>query len=258
MKNKLLFVFALVATFNFGFSQEEENDLHEVPYDFLDLFDESRRDQEMVMTNTKLYIGFGFNQALGDGNGIGDDYRFWGGSGVFDLGLEFSTRLKKEDDFMRFNYGLTMRIQSLRINDDKVFSTFNNVTRLEDAGFDLDGSRFTQVSILAPVHLEFGRRDLKDYEDGIRRYGGTKPFVVGVGGYLGLVSTSSQEIKYEREGRDVTNTLTNDFEVNNFQYGLSVYAGWNDAQLFATYGLNDIFKDSPVQQQYVTLGVRFR
>ncbi|GAK76405.1 hypothetical protein JCM19296_2002 [Nonlabens ulvanivorans] len=159
---------------------------------------------------------------------------------------------------MRFNYGLTMRIQSLRINDDKIFSTFNNVTRLEDAGFDLDGSRFTQVSILAPVHLEFGRRDLKDYEDGIKRYGGTKPFVVGVGGYIGLVSTSSQEIKYEREGRDVTNTLTNDFEVNNFQYGLSVYAGWNDSQIFATYGLNDIFKDSPVQQQYVTLGVRFR
>nr|WP_202963489.1 hypothetical protein [Nonlabens ulvanivorans] len=159
---------------------------------------------------------------------------------------------------MRFNYGLTMRIQSLRINDDKIFSTFNNVTRLEDAGFDLDGSRFTQVSILAPVHLEFGRRDLKDYEDGIKRYGGAKPFVVGVGGYIGLVSTSSQEIKYEREGRDVTNTLTNDFEVNNFQYGLSVYAGWNDSQIFATYGLNDIFKDSPVQQQYVTLGVRFR
>ncbi len=256
MKTNLLLIITVIGLFNLGYAQEE-NELEDAPYDFLDLFDESRRDQETVMSNTKLYVGFGFNQALGDGNGIGDDYRFWG-SGVFDVGLEFSTRLKKEDDFMRFNYGLTMRIQSLRINDDKIFSTFNNVTRLEDAGFDLDGSRFTQVSILAPVHLEFGRRDLKDYEDGIKRYGGTKPFVVGVGGYLGLVSTSSQEIKYEREGRDVTNTLTNDFEVNNFQYGLSVYAGWNDAQLFATYGLNDIFKDSPVQQQYVTLGVRFR
>ncbi|MGJ8684915.1 MAG: hypothetical protein ACSHWW_09845 [Nonlabens sp.] len=256
MKKKLLFAIAMVAVFNLGHAQDEK-ELDEAPYDFLDAFDDSRRDQEMVMTNTKFIVGFGFNQALGDGNGIGDDYRFWG-SGVFDLGLEFSTRLKKEDDCLRFNYGLTMRVQSLRINDNKVFSTFNNVTDLQDAGFDIDRSRFTQVSILAPLHLEFGSRELKNYEDGIKRYGGDKPFVVGVGGYVGLVSTSSQEVKYEREGRDVTSTLTNDFEVNNFQYGLSAYAGWNDMQLFATYGLNDIFKNSPVQQQYVTLGIRFR
>lgn len=257
MKKYILFTLAFIAALNLSHAQEEEKELDTAPYDFLDMFDQSRRDKEMILTNTQLYIGFGFNQALGDGNGIGDDYRFWG-SGVFDVGLEFSTRLKKEDDFMRFNYGLTMRIQSLRINDNRIFSTNNNVTTLENPGFNIDRSRFTQVSVLAPVHLELGRRDLKNYEDGIKRYGGSDPFVVGVGGYVGLVSTSSQEIKFDREGRGVTSTITNDYEVNNFQYGLSAYAGWNNLQLFATYGLNEIFKDSPVQQQYLTFGIRIR
>lgn len=257
MKKQLLFTLALIATFNFGFSQETEDEVYEAPYDFLDAFDQSRRDKEMVRTNTKLFIAFGWNQAVGDGNGIGEDYRFWG-SGMFDLGLEFSTRLQEDDDLFRLTYGLTVRTQTLRINDNKFFATDNNITRLENAGINIDRSRFSQISLNVPLHIEIGRRTLKDYEKGLKRYGGVKPFVVGLGGYVGVVTTSSQAVDFEREGRDITLTTTNDFEINQFQYGLSAYAGWNDLQFFATYGLNDIFKDSPVQQQYLTFGIRFR
>lgn len=256
MKKFLLFAVAVIAITQTGFAQED-SELEEAPYDFLDAFDKDRREKEMVRTNTKLTFGIGWNQALGDGNGIGEDYRFWG-SGVFDFGLEFSTRLQKDDDLLRLNYGPTIRVQSLRVTGNRVFTTFDRVTTLEDAGINIDRSRFSQTSIMVPLHLEIGRRELKDYEDGIKRYGGDSPFVVGLGGYIGFITRTSQEVDFEREGRDVTNTLTNDFEVNNFQYGLSVYAGWNDTQFFATYGLSDILKDSPLQQQYVTFGVRFR
>lgn len=256
---KLLFIsIALISAFTFAQEEsEKDNELHEAPYDFLDSFDSSRRDKETVFTNTKLLLAFGFNQALGDGNGIGEDYRFWG-SGMFDVGLEFSTRLNKKDDLFRLTYGLNLRTQTLRLNDDRIFETQNSITNLVNAPFNLDRSRFTQFSFVAPVHIEFGKRELKEYEDGIKRYGGDDPFVAGIGGYIGYVTMTSQEIKYDREGRDVTSTLTNDFEVNAFQYGLSAYAGWNNAQFFITYGLNNILDSSPLEQKHVSFGIRLR
>lgn len=236
---------------------QETEELNKAPVDFLDIFDQDRRDKEFVRTTTNLVLAAGFNQAIGEDNGIGDSYRFWG-SGTFEIGLEFTTRLHRENDKMRFNYGLGLRTNTLHINDNKAFFTNNNVTRLEPIGFDIDRSYFTQISIVAPLHLEFGCRELQTYKDGIKRYRDDDAFVFGIGGYLGLVSTSSQAIKFDREGRSITRTVTDDYEVNNFLYGLSAYAGWDSFQLFATYGLNDIFKDSPLEERYLSFGIRLR
>jgi hypothetical protein len=46
--------------------------------------------------------------------------------------------------------------------------------------------------------------------------------------------------------------------MENFVYGLSAYAGVGSAQIFVKYGLNTIFKNSPVDQQYASIGFRFR
>ena len=257
MKKILLISFALISAFSFAQETEEQEELDKAPVDFLDIFDQDRRDKEFVRTTTNLVLAFGFNQALSNRNGIGDSYRFWG-SGMFEVGLEFTTRLQPENDTFRFNYGIALRTNTLNINDDKAFFTNNNVTRLEPIGFDVDRSYFTQVSVVAPFHVEFGSRKLQTYRVGIKRYRDDDAFVIGLGGYLGLVTTSSQAIKFEREGRDITDTRTNDYELNNLTYGLSAYAGWDDIQFFATYGLNDIFKDSPLQERYVSFGIRLR
>jgi hypothetical protein len=257
MKTLIPLLVVLACSLSFAQKVEETKELDKAPVDFLDVFDPDRLDMEFVRTTTNLVLTAGFNQALGDNNGIGDSYRFWG-SGMFEIGLEFTTRLHAEKDNIRFNYGLGLRTNTLHINDNKAFFTNNNVTRLEPIGFDVDRSYFTQISIVAPFHLEFGHRELQTYKDGIKRYYDNDAFVFGVGGYLGLVSTSSQAIKFDREGRGVTRTVTNDYEVNNVLYGLSAYAGWDNFQLFATYGLNDIFKDSPLQERYLSFGIRLR
>lgn len=238
------------------FAQDDREEENNVPGDFLDLFDNTRETKD-VRTKTDLFVAFGWNQALGDDNGIGDDYRFWG-SGIFDVGLEFNTRLQENDDLFRMTYGLNFRTQSLRINGNRQFATFDDVTNLAPTGIDIDRSRFRQFSLVAPLHLEIGRRDVKEYDNGVKRYGSGNGFVVGVGGYLGYTTTSTQELKFENDGRNVTNTRTNDYEINAFNYGLSFYAGWDHLQFFALYGLNDMFKDSPLQQQQVSFGIRLR
>ncbi|MGB5982960.1 MAG: hypothetical protein WBG46_12525 [Nonlabens sp.] len=260
--NYLLFCLTLLIS-GFSFAQSDDNDdngekKNRAPFDFLDIFNMDRRDKKEVMTQSEFLWGVGFNQALGDDNGIGEDYRFWG-SGYFDVGVEFSTRLSKASNSPRLTYGLSLRASSLRISgDDRQFSTFDNVTTLQPIAVDADRSRFYQAGFHAPIHLEFGKREVQEYDEGLRRYGDGSNFVFGVGGYLGYITTSTQSVRFDREGRNVTSDLTNDFEINNFNYGLSLYAGYEDLQLYASYGLNDIFKDSPIEQSYVTLGIRLR
>ena len=262
MKKFTYYLFASTLLFSsYAIAQETSgvSEDNEAPIDFLDLFDSSRTDKKEVITQTEFLINFGFNQALGEDNGIGEDYRFWG-SGYFDFGLEFSTNLSKAVNTPRLAYGLSLRYSSLRINDDQTFFTQDNVTRLETfkGGEEIEKSIFRQVGFHAPIHLEFGKREVKEYDDGIKRYGNGSKFVFGIGGYLGYTFTTMQRTEFDREGRDVTNDLINDFEINNFNYGLSVYAGFEDMQLYASYGLNEIFDNSPVDQRYVTIGIRLR
>ncbi len=244
----------MTAQDNDGDSSKDKN---KAPVDLLDIFDNSRRNKEMVCTTTDGIFAIGWNQALGNGNGIGDNYRFWG-SASLEFGIQFSTRLLENSDAVRLNYGIAMRWQSLRIRGNRLFATQDNVTDLETINLDLDKSSFSQFTLIAPVHLEFGKGELKEYANGIKRYDRDDSWVVGVGGYLGTNASSAQQIKYEREGRNVRNTIENDFEMESFVYGLSAYVGKGDFQIFATYGLNDVFKNSPVQEQMVSIGFRFQ
>ena len=256
MKN--IFAFVLLLICSVALAQEtEEEEIKEVPFNFLDRFDESREQRE-IRTELHTVFALGWNQALGNGNGIGDDYRFWG-SGISQIGLELTTQLSKTDDLFRFNYGLSLQTQSLRINNNRAFETENDITTLQPVGFNVDRSKFRQVSLIAPLHLEIGRGDKIEYANGVSRRDYVDAFVVGIGGFVGINLATSQELKFENDGRDITTTRSNDFEMENFIYGVSAYAGsGGSTQLFVQYGLNTIFKNSPVDQHHASIGVRVK
>lgn len=237
--------------------KEKDNGERSAPFDLLNAFDKSRKDKELVRTTSDGIFALGWNQALSGDNGIGDNYRFWG-SGSWELGIQFSTRLTANSDIVRLNYGGAMRWQTLSIRGNRWFETNSNITNLLPVGFDVDRVRFGQFSMVAPVHLEFGKGELKEYANGIKRYDREDTWLVGVGGYIGTNISTFQTVNFKREGRRVTNTLQNDFEMEPLVYGLSAYVGKGDVQLFVTYGLNDVFKNSPVQENMVSFGFRFQ
>lgn len=256
MKKIALLSFLLICGFTLQAQDANDKEPEEASLNFLDQIDSTRTTRE-VRTNVSGIFGLGWNQALGDDNGIGEDYRFWG-SGIWELGFEFSTQLSESDDLFRFNYGLSLQWQTLRINGNRQFFTNNDVTTLQPIGFDVDKSKFEQFTLIAPLHLEIGRGERKTYKNDISRIDYDDSFVFGIGGYLGVNGTTSQMIKYEREGRNITDRRYNDYETEDFVYGLSAYAGLGDTQIFVKYGLNTIFKDSPVDQRHVSIGFRFR
>ncbi|HCW64072.1 MAG TPA: hypothetical protein DG752_05345, partial [Leeuwenhoekiella sp.] len=47
------------------------------------------------------------------------------------------------------------------------------------------------------------------------------------------------------------------YNTNNFIYGLSGYIAFGDTALYVKYDLNPIFKNNPVEQRNFSVGLRF-
>jgi hypothetical protein len=145
---------------------------------------------------------------------------------------------------------------NLRPTDNRNFVVNGNQTNLVVNPVDLKDSRFRNVHLVAPVHLEFDFSGKKMKED--------KPFFkthqsfrLGVGGYAGINLKSKQIIKYDDNDLKATEKTRGDFNTTNFIYGLSSYIGYKETSLYLKYDLNPLFKDNAVKQNNVSLGLRF-
>jgi hypothetical protein len=106
------------------------------------------------------------------------------------------------------------------------------------------------------MHFEFGGSTRHEYKDHFR-YSLRRQFRVGVGGYGGFNLSSRQKLKYTREGEQVKDKLKRGYEVSDFVYGLSAYAGFDGVLLYAKYDLNPLFKDALIEQNNISVGLRF-
>ena len=109
---------------------------------------------------------------------------------------------------------------------------------------------------MIPIHFEFGPSK-KIEKEGYFRYSTHNQLKVGLGGYAGLKLGSRQKLKFEDAGEDVKQKLEGSYNTNNFVYGISGYIGFGDISVYAKYDLNTIFKNNPVEQRNVSLGLRW-
>jgi len=147
---------------------------------------------------------------------------------------------------------------NLRPTDNRYFETNGNQTDLVVASNHLDDSRFRNVYITAPIHLEFDFTPKKLSADGTKTYFRThNSFRLGVGGYAGIRVKSKQILKYEVDDLKIKEKQKGDFNVSDFNYGLSAYLGYGSTSLYVKYDLNNMFKDNNIDQNNVSLGIRF-
>ena len=130
-------------------------------------------------------------------------------------------------------------------------------TILTEFPLSLDKSKFRTDNLVIPLHFEFGPYNKVEREDGFVRYYTRNKLKIGVGGYAGVNLSARQKLKYDEDGEDVKLKIKDDYNVNRFVYGLSGYVGWRGAALYLKYDLNPLFKDNPVEQRNVSLGLRF-
>jgi hypothetical protein len=208
-------------------------------------------------TYSDFVMAVGLNNAIVEGQSLNDSPYKIGGSRFFEMGWQWRTRLFKNSNFVRLNYGFSFQFNGLKPKDNQYFVALDDgQTELQEFEFDLNKSKFRMDNLVFPMHFEFGPSKLKTTEETMR-YSLRNQFRVGIGGYGGFNFGASQKLKYERNGENVKDKLKRGYNSSDFIYGLSAYAGFDGVLLYVKYDLNTIFKDAVVEQRNISLGLRF-
>ncbi|MGB1269781.1 MAG: hypothetical protein ACPG45_08580 [Flavobacteriaceae bacterium] len=207
-------------------------------------------------TYSDIVVAVGFNNAIQEGKSLNDsDYKA-AGSRFFELGFAWRTRVFKESNWLRFKYGLSLQYNSLKPKDNQYFVKNGDVTTLETFPHELRKSKIRFTNLVLPIHFEFGPSKKIEREHYFR-YSTRKKFKVGLGGYAGLRIGTRQKLKYSVDGDRERDKQKNDFNMNDFVYGVSGYVSWGAVGLYTKYDLNPLFSNPNAKQNNISLGIRF-
>ena len=205
-------------------------------------------------TTSQFVFALGVNRLINDSNA--DDNYKWR-SDFYEWGVSWNTRLAKNNNLLHAKYGLSLQYNNLRPDNNQVFAIDGKQTVLIDAGRNIDVARLRYVNLVVPAHLEFDFTKKK--VNGDKTYFPShKSFRLGVGGYAGVNVKEKQIVKYRNDdGNDVKDKTKGDFNVNDFVYGVSAYVGYGEFSLYAKYDLQPIFANNEIDQNNLSLGMRF-
>jgi hypothetical protein len=206
-------------------------------------------------TTSQFIYAIGFNNAITDGSLENSDFKF-ASSRFYEWGVSNNTRISKTNNLFHIKYGISLMYNDLRPTENRVFTLNGNQTTLQTSTLALKSTRFRNVYLVAPLHLEFDFTKKKE-KDGKTIFKSHEGFRLGIGGYGGIRIKSKQKIEYEIDDLDYDEKAKGDFNASNFIYGLSAYVGYKETSLYIKYDLNPIFQDNVVKQNNVSLGVRF-
>lgn len=216
-----------------------------------DVHDKTKR------TTSQFVLAFGANNLVTNGAVANSDFGYLR-SMFYEWGITGRTRLGKETSPIHFKYGFSFMYNILHATDNRYFVDNGNATVLETFPVALKDncSYFKNVYVTIPLHLEFDFSK-KGEVDGKMYRKSHQGFRFGVGGFAGYNTNSKQFLSYEIDDYKVCEKQKGDFNVNDWTYGLSAYVGYKCTSLYFKYDLNPVFENNSVNQNNVSLGIRF-
>jgi hypothetical protein len=205
-------------------------------------------------TVSGLVVSAGLNNAIMDGASLSDSPYKIGGSGYFELGFQWRTRVLKNSNAVRLRYGLSFQWNKYDLKDNQFFVQNGNNTTIETFSTDLRQAKFRTTNLVVPIYFEFGQSTKVEKEDRVRYY--NRGFKFGIGGYAGVNLGARQKLWYKEDGDRVKQKIKRDYNVNPFVYGVGAYIGLDDVSLFAKYDLSETFKSGGPKQHNLSLGLR--
>ncbi|WP_158729575.1 MULTISPECIES: hypothetical protein [unclassified Flavobacterium] len=216
---------------------------------------EDKDERQSKRTTSQFVFAAGLNNVVTDGEVKKSDFRYLG-SHFYEIGVSYNSRLLNNSNLLHAKYGLSVMYNNLRPTDNLSFEVNGNQTNLAVNPIELKDSRFRNVSLVFPLHLEFDftKPEVKNDKTYFKSHQSVR---VGLGGYAGLNLKTKQILQYENSDLKSTEKTKGDFNTSDFVYGLSTYIGYKATSLYLKYDLNPIFKDNAVKQNNVSLGLRF-
>jgi len=219
--------------------------------------EKDKLERKSKRTTSQFIIAWGFNNLVSNGAVANSDFSYLR-STFFEWGFTLNTRLSQNSNLFHLKYGLGFQYNTLHATDNRVLVDIGSETVLETypINFKDNHTYFRNVYFVMPVHLEFDFSKTEE-KDGKKIFKSHQGFRFGLGGFAGVNTTSKQFIRYELDGKKVNEKTKADFNVNDFTYGLSAYVGYKVTSLYVKYDLNPMFKNNNIDQNNVSLGLRF-
>jgi hypothetical protein len=223
-------------------------------------FDTRRQNKELngeTRTTSQFVIAAGVNNLVTDGAVANSDFAYLR-SCFYEWGVTYNTRILKDNNLLHFKYGVTGVYNILSITDNRYFVDVGNQTVLATHPEYLrrKDSYFKNVFITIPVHLEFdfSKAEIRDDKKYFKTHQG---FRLGLGGFVGYNTNSKQFLSYEVDGYRIKERQKGNWNISDWNYGLSAYIGWKETSLYLKYDLNPMFENNDVEQHNISLGARF-
>lgn len=217
--------------------------------------DSIQRITSETRTTSQFVFAAGINNLVTDGAVANSDFRYMG-SHFYEWGVSWNTRLAKNNNLLHLKYGMSLMYNNLRATENRLFVDNGNQTNLEVSPVHMEDSRFRNVNLVVPFHLEFDFTKKREHE-GKAIFKTHKTFRFGIGGYAGVNVKSKQIIKYDLDGYKSREITKGNFNVNDFVYGVSTYIGYKETSIYVKYDLNPVFKNNAIDQNNISLGLRF-
>ncbi len=219
------------------------------------------KDQNQVgeyRTTSQLVFATGFNNLVTNGAVANSDFKY-NRSSFMEWGISFNTRIFKNNNIFHFKYGLTGVYNILRASENRYFVDNNGQTTLATYPTELRqrDTYFKNVFVTVPLFLEFDFSKKQFDKNNNRIYKIEKGFRFGLGGFVGYNTNSKQFLSYEENGYRINERQKGNWNVPDWNYGLSTYVGYKQTSLYLKYDLNPMFENNVVKQNNVSLGIRF-
>ncbi|MEI7509473.1 MAG: hypothetical protein WCJ62_08410 [Flavobacterium sp.] len=209
-------------------------------------------------TTSISVLAFGANNLVTNGAIANSDFKYIGSS-FFEWGISLNTRISKSNNLLHFKYGLTGVYNELKPTENRYFIDNNGQTTLSTVPFSSNtkDTRFKNVFITIPLFLEFDFSGNKIDKNGNKIFRIERGYRFGLGGFIGYNTNSKQFITYEENGYRIDVRQKGNWNIPDWNYGISAYVGYKHKSVYVKYDLNPMFKNNTVKQNNISLGVRF-
>lgn len=209
-------------------------------------------------TKTTPYLAFGVGNVATDGAFANSEFGYMR-SNYFEWGVAARTPFSKTNNKWGIRYGLGFKYNGLATTQNRMFGLRGeNQTVTMSAPINLrkNYAYFRNTYVTIPISLDFTTTS-KKYNEANRRFTTKEGINFGIGGYVGYNINSKQFIRYENaDGYKVAEQQKGDWNVNDFQYGLTAYAGKDYFKLVFKYDLSPVFSNNAVDQNYWSIGLQ--
>ena len=208
-------------------------------------------------TKTTPYLAFGVGNVAIDGAFANSEFGYMR-SNYFEWGIAARTPFSKTNNKWGIRYGLGFKYNGLATTQNRIFGfrgENQTVTMPSEIKLRKNYAYLRNTYINIPISLDFTTTS-KVYNEANRRFTTKEGINFGIGGYVGYNINSKQHLRHEVGDYKTYAQQKGDWNVNDFNYGLTAYAGKDHFKLVLKYDLSPVFSNNVVDQNYWSIGLQ--